>query len=75
VDNLGQSNPLLFKVGSGENQQMFGEPKRLMPNFPRKQGKHFRLNLGQDVSEITKKLKCVGGPIQKLRTERLAGNA
>jgi hypothetical protein len=32
---------------------MFGEPKRLMPNFPRKQGKYFRLNLGQDVSDIS----------------------
>ena len=54
---------------------MFGEPKRLMPNFPRKQGKHFRLNLGQDVSDISINLQCVGGSIQKFRTKRLARNA
>ncbi len=26
------------------------EPKRLMPNYPKKQGKLFKLDLGQNVS-------------------------
>jgi hypothetical protein len=50
VDDLGQSNPLLINMSSRDKNLRDNEPKRLMPNFPKKQGKSFGLNLGQNVS-------------------------
>jgi len=38
VDELGQSNPLLANVTSRDKALRDSQPKRLMPNFPRKQG-------------------------------------
>jgi len=36
VDDLGQSNPLLVNISSKDKYLANLEPKRLMPNFPRK---------------------------------------
>ena len=52
VDDFGQSNPLLINIASRDKNLRDNEPKRLMPNFPKKQGKSFGLNLGQNVSLI-----------------------
>lgn len=50
VDSFGQSNPVMLKQKMEQAQADADKPKRLMPNFPTRQGQHFSLALGQNVS-------------------------
>jgi hypothetical protein len=50
VDSFGQSNPVMLRQAKQSGAANFdNRPKRLMPNFPTRQGQHFSLNLGQNV--------------------------
>jgi hypothetical protein len=42
-----------MNIGSKDKILLNNEPKGLMPNFPKKQGKAFGLNLGQNVSSVS----------------------
>ena len=59
VDGMGTTNPVLWRQNAEGGQQTgrsnADQPKRLMPAYPRKQGQHFRVDLGQNVSLITLK--------------------
>ena len=46
LDSFGQSNPVMLKKKVGQTERFDDRPKRLMPNFPTRQGQHFSLNLG-----------------------------
>lgn len=53
-EELGITNPILWKPVSRNKSQnqckTAGFPKRLMPEFPKRQGQEFELDLGQRVS-------------------------
>jgi hypothetical protein len=38
----------MLKKAAGKTERFDDRPKRLMPNFPTRQGQHFNLSLGQN---------------------------